>query len=183
MSGTFACAKTVDCFAVTIDNASGSKIDYFLDLKVDYSVEVARNSNEVKGTVSIAASNSSPSSGLPDYIIGNLVGLPRGFNRMLISIHSRLGYVRSTDPTDNLDWWFSSEQGHNVSSVYVDVPPGETVNLTVDLGGSLDLSNGYSLTFRNPAAVRPWSTSINLIEDGKKTQLKNSAEAGHWLLP
>jgi hypothetical protein len=183
MSGTFACAKTVDCFAVTIDNASGSKIDYFLDLKVDYSVGVARNSNEVKGTVSIAASNSSPSSGLPDYIIGNLVGLPRGFNRMLISIHSRLGYVRSTDPTDNLEWWFSSEQGHNVSSVYVDVPPGETVNLTVDLGGSLDLSNGYSLTFRNPAAVRPWSTNINLIEDGKKTQLKNSAEAGHWLLP
>ena len=183
MSGTFACAKTVDCFAVTIDNASGSKIDYFLDLKVDYSVEVARNSNEVKGTVSIAASNSSPSSGLPDYIIGNLVGLPRGFNRMLISIHSRLGYVRSTDPTDNLDWWYSSEQGHNVSSVYVDVPPGETVNLTVELGGSLDLSNGYSLTVRNPAAVRPWSTKIELIEEGKKTLLKNSAESGNWILP
>jgi uncharacterized protein YneR len=65
----------------------------------------------------------------------------------------------------------------------VDVPPGETVDLTVELGGSLDLSNGYSLTVRNPAAVRPWNTRIELIEDGKKTQLNNSAEAGHWLLP
>jgi uncharacterized protein YneR len=112
-----------------------------------------------------------------------MVGLPRGSNQMLISIHSRLGYVRSTDPTDNLDWWFSSEQGHNVSSVYVDVPSGETVSLTVELGGSLDLSNGYSLTVRNPAAVRPWSTKIELIEDGKKTLLKNSAESGNWILP
>jgi hypothetical protein len=183
MSGSLACDQTVDCFAVTIDNASGNKIDYFLDLKVDYSVEVARNSNEVRGMVSITAANSSPSSGLPDYVIGNMVGLPRGSNQMLISIHSRLGYVRSTDPTDNLDWWFSSEQGHNVSSVYVDVPPGETVNLTVELGGSLDLRNGYSLTARNPAAVRPWSTKIELIEDGKTTLLKNSAESGNWILP
>ena len=182
MSGTLACDETVDCFAVTVDNASGSKIDYYLDMKVAYTVEIARDSQEVQGSVTITASNSAPSSGLPDYVIGNMVGLPRGWNRMLISIHSRLGYVRSTDPTDNLTWWFSTEQGHNVSSVYVDVPPDGSVTLSVELGGSLDLSNGYSVTARNPAAVRPWTTTIELVEDGKKTQLKNSAEAGNWVL-
>jgi hypothetical protein len=183
MSGAMSCEKTADCFAVTVDNASGSKIDYYLDMKVKYSVELQRNSDVAQGTVDITASNSSPTTGLPDYIIGNMVGLPRGSNRMLISIHSRLGYVRSSDPGDGLRWWFSNEQGHNVSSVYVDVPPGQTIHLVVELGGSLDLSNGYTLTARNPAAVRPWATDIELIEDGKKTQLKNSAEAGHWLLP
>ena len=183
MSGALACETTADCFAVTVDNASGSKIDYYLDMKVDYSVEIKKNSNAARGIVEVMASNSSPSSGLPDYIIGNMVGLPRGTNRMLISIHSQLSYVQSTGPEVGSEWWFSNEQGHNVASVYVDIPPGQTIHLTVELGGALNLENGYSVTARNPTAVRPWVTSIELINDGKRKILKNSDEAGTWILP
>ena len=112
-----------------------------------------------------------------------MVGLPRGTNRMLISIHSQLSYVQSTGPEVGSEWWFSNEQGHNVASVYVDIPPGQTIHLTVELGGALNLENGYSVTARNPTAVRPWVTSIELINDGKRKILKNSDEAGTWILP
>ena len=183
MSGALTCEMTADCFAVTVDNASGSKIDYYLDMKVDYSVEIEKNSNAARGIVEVTASNSSPSAGLPDYIIGNMVGLPRGTNRTLISIHSRLSFTQSSGPEVDSEWGFSHEQGHNVASVYVDIPPGQTIHLTVELGGSLDLENGYSVTARNPAAVRPWVTSIELIKDGKRSILKNSHDAGTWILP
>lgn len=183
MSGSLACEETVDCFAVTVDNASGSKIEYFLDMKVDYSVAVEQGSSDARGTAKITVTNSAPATGLPDYVIGNLVGLPRGYNRMLLSIHSQLVYVRSTTSGGDLDWWSSTEQGHNVSSAYLDVPPGETVELIVELGGPLNLRNGYSVTVRNPPAVRPWTMNIDLVENGKTQTLKTFAEAGTWVLP
>jgi hypothetical protein len=183
MSGTLACDDTADCFAVTVDNASGNKIDYYLDLKVDYSVQINRSGNEATATAKITVTNSAPSTGLPDYVIGNLVGLPRGSNRMLLSIHSRLGYFESAVPTDNLNWRFSTEQGHNVVSAYLDVAPGESREFTVEMGGGLDLRAGYSLTVRNPPAVRPWLMNIAVVEDGRKSAFRTLAEAGTWVIP
>ena len=183
MSGTLTCDDTADCFAVTVDNASGNKIDYYLDLKVDYSVQINRSGNEATATAKITVTNSAPSTGLPDYVIGNLVGLPRGSNRMLLSIHSRLGYFESAVPTDNLNWRFSTEQGHNVVSAYLDVAPGESREFTVEMGGGLDLRAGYSLTVRNPPAVRPWLMNIAVVGDGRKSAFRTLAEAGTWVIP
>ena len=182
MSGTLACDGTADCFAVTVDNASGNKIDYFLDVEVDYSVEIKKSANEARAKVKVTVTNSAPSTGLPDYVIGNLVGLPRGFNRMLLSIHSRLGYVPSNGSTDELDWWFSTEQGHNVVSAYVDVAPGERRTITLELAGVMDLRAGYSLTLKNPPAVRPWGVRVALVDKGRRNSLKVSSEAGTWRL-
>jgi hypothetical protein len=183
MSGSFACDKTADCFAVTVDNASGNKIDYFLHAKVDYSVAIESGSSEVAATAKISVTNSSPSKGLPDYVIGNMVGLPRGSNRMLLSIHSRLGLVQPLRSDDKVRWQLSTEQGHYVFSAYIDVPPGATRQITLDLGGDLNLSDGYSLEVFNPPAVHPWSLDIDLSRDGSKATLVNSDKPGTWIFP
>ena len=183
MSGSFACDKAADCLAVTVDNASGNKIDYFLHAKVDYSVVIERGAREVLATAKITVTNSSPSEGLPDYVIGNMVGLPRGSNRMLLSIHSRLGYVPSAVSDDNVRWQFSTEQGHNVFSTYIDVAPGATRQITLDLGGGLDLRAGYSLEVFNPPAVDPWSMNVRLSQYGSKATLVNSDRPGTRIFP
>jgi hypothetical protein len=183
MSGSFACDKAADCFAVTVDNASGNKIDYFLHAKVDYSVAIESGSSEVVATAKISVTNSSPSKGLPDYVIGNMVGLPRGSNRMLLSIHSRLGLVQPLRSDDKVRWQLSTEQGHYVFSAYIDVPPGATRQITLDLGGDLNLSDGYSLEVFNPPAVHPWSLDIDLSRDGSKATLVNSDKPGTWIFP
>ena len=183
MSGSFACDKTADCLAVTVDNASGNKIDYFLRAKVDYSVVIERGAREVLATAKITVTNSSPSEGLPDYVIGNMVGLPRGSNRMLLSIHSRLGYVPSAVSDDNVRWQLSTEQGHNVFSTYIDVAPGATRQITLDLGGGLDLRAGYSLEVFNPPAVHPWSMNVRLSQYGSTATLMNSDRPGTRIFP
>jgi hypothetical protein len=63
---------------VTVNNAGGSKIDAFLELDV----EVSGNQVEVTMT------NNAPEDGYPDYVIGNLVGLPAGTSKLWIAIQS-----------------------------------------------------------------------------------------------
>jgi hypothetical protein len=168
---------------IRIKSASGNKIDYFLHAKVDYSVVIERGAREVLATAKITVTNSSPSEGLPDYVIGNLVGLPRGSNRMLLSIHSRLGYVPSAVSDANVRWQFSTEQGHNVFSTYLDVAPGATREITLDLVGGLDLRAGYSLEVFNPPAVHPWSMNVRLSQYGSTATLVNSDRPGTRVFP
>ena len=167
MDGTPPCDETDDCLFVTADNASGSKIDVFLDLGLKTDVEIDENRGIVTATVHLDLRNNAPSLGLPEYVIGNLVGLPLGYNRTLISIHSSL-FLSPMDSPDGKGWGVRNEKGLNVYSTYLDLEPGSVEKLELVFQGRANVEQGmYSLGTRLPAAAGNWTSEFQAREGGE----------------
>ncbi len=54
-----------------------------------------------------------------------------------------------------------AEAGYFVTSVFVTLPPGESVTMTLEMAGRLDVANGYDLSVRTPATVAPTPVQID----------------------
>jgi hypothetical protein len=76
LSGTLP-APDGDGLAITFNNAAGSKIDYFLAAEASYTVTADAATNTAAAQLVVSLTNTAPSAGEPDYVIGNLIGLPR----------------------------------------------------------------------------------------------------------
>ena len=166
MSGEFRCDQVDDCFMVVADNASGSKIDYFLDIDSRVDFEFDNDQNLVTARVQLLLSNSAPGSGLPDYVIGNMVGLSPGFNRTLVSIHTSLFLDPLTSP-DAAGWGARTEKGLNLYSTYTDLAPGQVKTIELVFKGRLDSGDIYKILSRLPASARSWSTSFESVANSE----------------
>lgn len=95
-SGTVDRASTAtDVLSVVSENASGSKIDWFLRREIRYRVALDPDAGAAATALSVTFRNTAPATGLPDYIIGSAVpGLPRGDSRQFLIL------VRSPPDTD-----------------------------------------------------------------------------------
>jgi hypothetical protein len=93
---------TPDGFSATVTNEGGSKIDAFLERTIEVRVErvdVAADvaADAVDGgdgepvleqlVAEVTLTNNAPSSGLPDYVIGNIADLPLGTSQMLVRLY------------------------------------------------------------------------------------------------
>lgn len=170
MSGELPCEDVDDCLMVVADNASGSKIDYFLDIdsKVDFEFDSSRGL--IVATMSIRLVNSAPDSGLPDYIIGNMVGLPRGFNRLLLSVHTTL-YLDPESSPDANGWGARSEKSLNLYSSYVELASGEERTIELVFKGRLPPGETYSVATRIPPAVQNWSIEFSNETSGESAMI------------
>ena len=73
-------------FSVSVTNASGNKIEVFLDRQVN--VEVQTEPNGLRKLVAdVTFTNNAPVSGLPRYVIGNGIGLPSGSSRLFVTFY------------------------------------------------------------------------------------------------
>ena len=90
---TASCSATLadgdDGVSVAVVNASGNKIDSFLERDYRYDAEL-RADGTVTGTLTLRFTNDAPASGYPDYVIGNIVGLPTGWSRVYVTVYSSL---------------------------------------------------------------------------------------------
>ncbi|MGH9138746.1 MAG: DUF4012 domain-containing protein, partial [Acidimicrobiales bacterium] len=76
-------------WAVTVTNAGGSKIDSFLTRDFQYRAATG-DDGTTSATLDVTLGNTAPATGLPDYVIGNVIGMPTGTSRLYVSFYSAL---------------------------------------------------------------------------------------------
>jgi hypothetical protein len=150
-----------DGLAVIDDNASGNKIDTFLDRTTTYRAAVDERTGHVTATLTVTLDNRAPTTGLPDYVIGNLVGLPAGTNRTLLSVYTPLEFTAVTLDGRPVGLAAGTEQGWNVYSILVDIPAGERRTLQVTLDGMVSAGE-YELVVRPQPLARPERLSVEV---------------------
>jgi hypothetical protein len=169
-----------DSFGVIQQNAGGNKIDDYLHRTISYSATVAADTGAVRAHASVVLRNDSPSTGVPLYVIGNEVGRPTGTNTLYVSIYSPLTLRGAQLDGKPLVLLAETELGRNVYSAYVEIPPGGTRTITLDLAGSISLRSS-TYQFEYLAQVLPnvdqvdWSTRFT---DGHVT-----TASAHGALP
>jgi hypothetical protein len=141
-----------DFLSVRTSNGNPNKIDYYLNRIVQDSVRYDPRTGYVNATITVWLKNTAPTSGLPDYVIGNdditagiLTGQPRGSNNVLMSIYSGLGHPTATIDGKAANLEVERELGHNVYTVSVLVPSGATGVVTLHVSGTIARSSVYRL--------------------------------------
>lgn len=151
-----------DGFTFAFTNATGNKIDNYLDGTATYDVVVDRGRGTVDGTITLTIRNSSPTTGWPEGVIGNELGLPVGTNRTWLSVYTALPITRYTvdgreqgvRPTTERGWW--------VASNVFDIDADDSITVVVTVRGFIDDNDEYRLTVRNPPLVRPFTIDVTL---------------------
>lgn len=125
-----------DVVAVTTSNAAANKLDLFLHRAERYDVRWDPRTGQVRATLRLTLRNTAPATGLPAYVAGNSVGLPPGTNRSFVSLYSPfdLDAARVDGKTAALQ--SETELGRRVYSTFVDIPPGGTATIELDLRGT-----------------------------------------------
>ncbi len=131
-----------DGLGVITQNAGASKIDAYLRRSIAYSATIDPDTGRVNATATITLRNDAPARGLPDYVIGNSVGAPRGTNRSYVSVYSPLALLGAAVDGHPISPHGERELGRNVYSEFVDIPAGATRTMTLRLAGAIDLSAG-----------------------------------------
>jgi hypothetical protein len=109
--------------------------------------------------------NTAPTTGYEDYVIGNRVDLPTGSNRTILDVYTRLGVdAARLDGEDSAPYTYP-ELGYNVLSTLVVIPPGETVVMELELSG--DLGRGaYQLLYRPQPLPNPDTLVVDALTTG-----------------
>jgi Protein of unknown function (DUF4012) len=177
-----------DSLAVTSSNAGGSKIDLFLERHLRYDVDWNPEDGSVNGTITATLRNTAPASGLPDYVIGNTIGLPRGTNKSFVSIYTL--YNMTGARVDGQPTAVQSEQEaqHNVYSTFVTIPPGETATIELDVTGIMLDAHRYRLQIAQQPLVIPEQAEVNItVAGGRDLDASNGVEVddrlAHWTGP
>lgn len=154
----------IDGLAVTTTNAVGGKLDLFLHRTIDYDVTID-DSGAVDATVRITLRNEAPSSGLPDYVIGNALprslgeDLPPGTNRMLLSVFSPLLSDSMTVDGQPAEVANTVEQGYQVYETQLTLAPdGGTTVVELHLTGAaatVPAGVDYQLDLWNQVLANP----------------------------
>lgn len=147
-----------DGFVMTVANASGSKIEYFLDRAIAYDAETDAGGTTM-ATLTATLTNTAPTTGYPDYVIGNVIGMPVGSSRLYVSLFSPLELRHATVNGEYRSMSIGFEGDWNVYSTFVTVPAGESVTLELELGGRV-AEPGRVVTWEQPL-VRPADVRIS----------------------
>ena len=143
----------LDGLAIVNDNASGNKIDTFLDRSVTYKPVFDEGTGRTDASLVITLTNKAPTTGYPDYVIGNLLKLPPGTNRTLLSVFTPLSFTDATLDGAPLGLTAGQEHGWNVFSTYITLAPGQSQTVNVTLRGVLKPGR-YQLAYRPQPLAR-----------------------------
>lgn len=154
-----------DFLAMTTANGGGSKIDAFLERTLRYEVGWDPDTGAVLAQVTATLRNNAPSSGLPDYVIGNNVGLPFGTNRSFVSIYSPWLLSGARINGQEVSMQSERELDRYVYSTFVDVPPGGEVSIELTLSGT-STDPSYSLALAPQPAVTPDQAEVTMTVVG-----------------
>ena len=151
-----------DGLMITFSNAVGNKIDDLFQAQATYDVHPDRSSGKVTATLTLSLTNTAPASGLPDSIIGNVVGLPVGTNSTYVAVYSGLPFASATVDGVPVGFTLDEDNGYFLMTSFVDIGPGQTVVVEMQMDGGLDLSDGYSLVVRTPPTARPFPIGVQV---------------------
>ncbi len=145
-----------DGFLLSTQNKGNNKIDVFLQRQVEYTGSYDPGTGQLVVTAEVTLTNGAPAEGLPDSVIGsNDQGLPPGTNAMFFSFYTphRLAAARVDGQQAGLE--FQRELGWAVYSRFLEIPPGGTVTVELDLTGTLRSGSAYDLAIGYQPLVNP----------------------------
>jgi hypothetical protein len=157
-----------DGLAIGAVNTAGNKIDSFLEREIVYRPSHDASTGEITATLEITLTNTAPTTGFPDYVIGSLAeGLPPGFNRGMLSIHSPLDIESVTVdgvPVVNSD---RTEGGWNVANALYGVPSGGSVVVRAELSGAI-APGPYRFFYKPTPMPLPDHVVVEASSDGSQ---------------
>ena len=154
-----------DALAIVNNNASGNKIENFLERTIDYRPIVDQNTGVTTATLTIELTNTAPTVGYPDYVIGNIIDAPIGTNRMLVDVYSKLDVDAIRLDGDDTEVSMAPELGYTVYRTLLSIPPGKTAVLELELSGNVG-PGPYQLAYRPQALPNNDQLSINATTSG-----------------
>lgn len=151
-------ALTPAGFAVTMNNGGGNKIDAFLEVERTMHIEDRGDDHLLVAEVTLT--NRAPDEGLPNYLIGNIVGLPVGTNPYFVTFYSATAPAAVLQ--DGAEWGLESgsERGWFAGSTYGRLASGA--------------STTYRLEYRIPRSV----TSIDQVTTWEQPLVRSPDDLG-----
>lgn len=165
LSGALPTLGGADGVAVVVNNAAANKIDVYLERDVRYQSVVDPSTGRATGTLEVTLRNTAPASGLPPVVIGNAVDQPPGTNRALVSLYTALPVLSATIDGEPLLVETGREQDWRTARAMIDVPPGGSRTITLEVGGELDLADGYTIVTRPQPLVAPERHQLSVATD------------------
>ena len=156
-----------DFFGLTGQNSANNKTDVWMHRSISYAVSYDPATGQERAKATITLHNDAPSSGLPPGVIGsNGQGLASGTNRTYLSFYTPL--VLTTSAVDGTRQPFESqlEFGYHVYSQYITVGSGQTVTVTLDLGGAMAAGLDYHLGVGVQPMVNPDQIQVTVTPQG-----------------
>ncbi|MFM8266418.1 MAG: DUF4012 domain-containing protein, partial [Ilumatobacteraceae bacterium] len=178
--GSFAPGSFGDGLSVTLTNATGNKLDHYLDGAVDYEVDIDRDNGIVDGTITLTLTSTAPTTGWPDGVIGNDLGLPPGTNRTYVTIYTALQVVSMRIDGTDTPFTPGSEQGWQRASTPIDLAAGDSVRIVLTVQGFIAPDDDYRVTVRSQPTVRPFP--FDVIVDRRQLRGSPVIEAGYTQL-
>ena len=144
-----------DYLSITQSNENPSKIDAYLQREVSYNATFTPDTGQVDGDLSIRLTNSAPAADLPEDVIGNIRGLPPGTNHLFLTVYTPLTALSATLNDQPTGVGSLQRFGRSAYTVVVDVPPGGTATVKLQLSGLVARSRHYQLTVVRQPTVNP----------------------------
>jgi hypothetical protein len=158
-----------DVVSLRTANATGNKIDVYLRRSLDYDVAYDPETGHVAATATVVLTNDAPTSGLPEYVIGNedtkagrLDGMPRGTSRTSVAFYSTLPVRSVRVDGDRAAARIGRDQGLVVTTLRLDVAPGASRTLTFELDGSIDRGGAYRVLVGHQPLSQPDDVSVRV---------------------
>jgi hypothetical protein len=137
MDGSFVRSGEADGIAVTVDNAAANKLEAYLDMKVAY--DTVDSPGGVRGgRVTVTLTNNVPSTSLPNYVVGNALDLPKGTERLWVSVYTAVPMVAAQLDGQQVGMQTGQVFGWFANSKFFDIPPGGTRTLVLETKGVVD---------------------------------------------
>jgi hypothetical protein len=165
-----------DSVVVTTTNAGASKIDTFLARSLDYDVRWDPETGQVTGKLAVTLTNNAAAQGLPDYVIGNAIGLPPGTNRSFVSIYSPLALAGARLDGQPAALQSELEMQRNVYSTFVSIPPGGAARLELDLAGTVKEGRRYRLMLAPAGTAQADQAQVSVEASGAASVVSEGAE-------
>jgi hypothetical protein len=157
-----------DFVGVTTSNAAGNKIDLFLRRSLGYDVRWDPSTGGLAATATITLTNGAPASGLPDYVIGNVLGrrgieeqLPPGWNNTFVTLYTPWDHTSATLDGAPLALERIDELDRHALATFVPLAPGATRTIVIELSGVLTTSS-YRLDLAAQPQVEPEQATVSI---------------------
>jgi hypothetical protein len=164
-----------DGFQLVTQNKGNNKIDSLMYRSVEYDVDLDPFIGSLDATATITLRNDAPAAGLPDALIGNNdQGLPFGTNALYFSFYTPHRLASGSVDGERLGFEYHRELGYRVYSRFIEIPPGESVKVQLELSGELEPGDRYELHVGQQPLVNPDVVMVTFQHPRKV----NAAEVG-----
>ena len=169
-----------DLLSVLTRNANPSKIDVYLERKSEYIVDWDPLSGDLTAKLKVTLTNSAPATDLADVVATQIPTLPPGTNRTIVSVLSPWT-VDSASLDGKLTTIGTQPELAGIlrHNLLVDLPPGSTRVIELELQGTTDQELPYRIAWiGQPTANRTDSMKMELITQDVRTG-QGSASSFH----